>query len=113
MRYFLVSFQPGPGWRHDADVFGQPLDGHLEYIHGLYAAGLILMAGPLADGSGGMTVVQCDSPDEAAQLMGSDPAVHDGVLVPEVREWRPIAWDFEPGGRTPYETGRLRVRRQH
>ncbi len=112
MRYFLVKFGPGPAWQKDADVYGQALDGHLEYINLLYSVGIVLMAGPFADGSGGMTIVQFASLAEAETLMAADPAVRDGVLRPDIREWRPIAWGFEPGTRTPYEDGLLTSTRQ-
>ena len=109
--FFIVSFTPGSRWHRDADAFGQPLDEHLGYLNGLYAAGVVVMAGPLADGSGGVTILQCSSPEEASSLAAQDPAVRDGILAADVKHWRPIAWGFESGGRPPYQHDRVRVAR--
>jgi uncharacterized protein YciI len=111
MSYFIVSFTPGPGWQQGADVFGQPLDDHVSYLNALYASGAVLMAGPLADGSGGLTILQCASPEEASSLAAHDPAVQQGILAADVKQWRPIAWGFTSGERLPYEGGRLQVAR--
>ena len=111
MSFFIVSFTPGPRWQEGADVFGQPLDDHVDYLNDLYAAGAVVMAGPLADGSGGLTILQCGSPEEASALAANDPAVRDGILAADVKQWRPIAWGFKPGERLPYESDRLQVTR--
>jgi uncharacterized protein YciI len=111
MSFFIVSFTPGPAWRQGADVFGQPLDDHVGYLNGLYAAGAVLIAGPLADGSGGLTILQCGSLEEASSLAAHDPAVRQGILAADVKQWRPIAWGFTSSERLPYERGRLRVAR--
>jgi uncharacterized protein YciI len=109
MSFFIVSFTPGASWQQGADVFGQPLDDHVDYLNGLYTAGADLMAGPLADGSGGLTILQCASLEEASSLAAHDPAVREGILAADVKQWRPIAWGFTSGGRPPYERDRLQV----
>ncbi len=111
MNYFIVSFTPGPAWRQGVDVFGQTLDQHVDYLNGLYATGAVLMGGPLRDGSGGLTILQCASLEDASSLVESDPAVRDGILAAVVDEWRPIAWGFPSGERPPYLHEPLRISR--
>jgi uncharacterized protein YciI len=54
----------------------------------LFARGLVELAGPLADGSGALTVVRSDSVDEVRDWFASDPwTVHDVLPVREVSEW--------------------------
>ena len=54
----------------------------------LFAQGLIELAGPLADGSGAMSVVRSDSVDEVRGWFEADPwTVHDVLPVRDVQEW--------------------------
>jgi uncharacterized protein YciI len=54
----------------------------------LFARGLIELAGPLADGSGALSVVRSDSVDEVRAWFEADPwTVHDVLPVRDVQEW--------------------------
>ncbi|SNY39182.1 YciI family protein [Paractinoplanes atraurantiacus] len=62
---------------------------HLEHLAKLQASGSLLLAGPLADLSGGIIVL--DAPDlEAAQaLVDQDPYTRHGVTKDrELKEWK-------------------------
>ena len=106
--FFLVYFKPGSNWTPGQSVFHQPLDGHVAYLRQLHDRGQLFAAGPLADGSGGLTILQDVSEDEARSLMDADPAVKDRTLAFEIVPWLPIAWDAVTDARVPYESPRRR-----
>jgi hypothetical protein len=90
---FLVFFNPGPAWTEGRSIFEQPLDDHVDFIHSLYEQGKVAMAGPFADGAGGMTILMAESQGEARALIDQDPDVIRGILRPEIRQWSPIDWE--------------------
>jgi uncharacterized protein YciI len=64
---------------------------HRERLTALHAAGTVRMAGPFADDSGALIVV--DVPDRTAldAVLAADPYFStEGVAVTGVREWRPF-----------------------
>ena len=60
---------------------------HVAWLKGLEARGQLVLAGPFADGSGGMLVLRSASLEAAAALAGEDPFVRAGSARPEVRAW--------------------------
>jgi uncharacterized protein len=80
---------PGSGWDPSVGSRGQRLWlEHAAFMDGLFARGVIELAGPFADGSGALVVVRSDSPDEVRGWFADDPwAMHDILPVREVREW--------------------------
>ena len=60
---------------------------HVAYLKGLEARGLLELAGPFADGGGGMLVLRAGSREEAEELVAEDPFVLTGSSRPEVRAW--------------------------
>ncbi len=88
--YFTVFFKPGPHWLEGKTVFEQPLDDHVEYLRDLYQQGRVIMAGPFADGSGGLTILKVNDEAEAHSLMERDPDVIKGILAPDIRAWSPL-----------------------
>jgi uncharacterized protein YciI len=85
----VVRMEPGSGWDPSVGSRDQRLwDEHAAFMDDLFARGLIELAGPLADGSGAVTVVRSDSVDEVRAWFESDPwTVHDVLPVREVSEW--------------------------
>jgi uncharacterized protein YciI len=68
---------------------------HREFLQGLAGQGRVAVAGPLGDGTGGVTMYQAD--DEAAlkELIDQDPYFLEGVIAKRtVREFKPLigAW---------------------
>lgn len=63
---------------------------HLTYVSELYQAGKVHMAGPFADGRGGLVIYNCDTEQEATQLATADPVVQSGARTVEVRAWSPL-----------------------
>jgi hypothetical protein len=52
-----------------------------------------MMAGPLRDGTGGLTIMTVESEAEARELIDQDPDVAREILRPEIRAWFPIDWE--------------------
>ncbi|MEW2501886.1 YciI family protein [Amycolatopsis sp. NPDC047767] len=68
---------------------------HREWLSQHSAEGRVAVAGPLADGSGGLVLWQAE--DEAAleELIGKDPYQLEGVVAKRsIREYKPVlgAW---------------------
>lgn len=80
---------PGSAWDPAQGSRGQRLwDEHAVFMDDLFARGLIELAGPLADGSGALSVVRSDSVDEVRLWFEADPwTVHDVLPVQSVQEW--------------------------
>jgi len=110
-KFFVVIFKPGPRWIPGKSIFEQPLDPHVTYLQGLFKRGKLVTAGPFSDSSGGMTIMQVDSEQEARQLIDRDPNVINGLLQAELHPWSPIAWDRCNGAKVLYEVPPLVTRR--
>ena len=85
----VVWMEPGSGWDASVGSRGQRLwDEHAAFMDDLFACGLIELAGPLADGSGALSVVRSESVDEVRGWFEADPwTVHDVLPVRDVQEW--------------------------
>jgi uncharacterized protein YciI len=60
---------------------------HVAYLRALDHQGLLVGAGPLADGSGGLVVLRAASREEACSLAAQDPFVARGARTADVVEW--------------------------
>ncbi|GAA2692161.1 MULTISPECIES: YciI family protein [Actinoplanes] len=76
-----LSFTPEP-----ARITARPA--HRALLTALHADGVVRMAGPLADDSGAVIVL--DTPDPQAVLAADPYFSTPGVTVSSVREWLPI-----------------------
>lgn len=74
----------------DADKNTLHRPAHLAYINRLFKEGKVVMAGPFADGLGGMVVYSTDSEEEARLLAERDPVVAEGARTLELRAWKPL-----------------------
>ncbi|MCO8273938.1 YciI family protein [Actinoplanes sp. TRM 88003] len=62
---------------------------HLEHLAKLQAEGSLLLAGPLADLSGGIIVLVADDAAAAQALVDQDPYTrHDVTKNRELKEWK-------------------------
>lgn len=60
---------------------------HLDFLNKMVADGHIYARGRFPDGSGGLTIFQAETLEDAKKLAESDPYVHGGVRRVEIREW--------------------------
>jgi uncharacterized protein len=84
---YVLAYSPGPQWEAGVEIWNQKLADHGEYMANLNSQGLIKLAGPFTDSSGGMAVLCVASLAEASQILSNDPAIRSGVFVGHVTEW--------------------------
>lgn len=90
-RFYLVFWKPGNAWT-EGSYFEQPIVSHSKYVAMHYKKGTVLMAGPLANGSADVTVLQMESMEQAKKWANRDPAVALDILVPDIKEIRLADW---------------------
>lgn len=78
-------------WIVDKEANTQLRPAHLEYLARLHREGRVVMAGPFADGSGGMVIYRVRSMEEARQLVLEDPVISGGARRFTLLEWTPLA----------------------
>lgn len=92
MAYFVLEYRYG-----DMEARARARSRHLEYVEALHAAGKVVLAGPVGDGSGALVVYRVADEAEAQRLIDEDPYTTDGVSV----ERRLRSWDVViPSGGT-------------
>jgi uncharacterized protein YciI len=86
---FLMFRNPGPAWVPGTPTRQQPLwDEHAAFMDRLDDQGRIILAGPYADCSRALVILEADDVDEALRLLRDDPWVSAGILVHgEAIEW--------------------------
>jgi uncharacterized protein len=93
-RTFLVIYRPGPAWLPGKPLAQQPLQGHGEYMLSLYSKGLLKIAGPFVDDTGGGAVLlEVNDEAHAKDLVANDPAVKNGAFLHELRPWYLVPWE--------------------
>jgi uncharacterized protein len=90
---FLVIYRPGPAWPKDAPVSTLPLQEHGRYLLGLYSSGLLKIAGPFTDDTGGAVMLEVANEAEAKAIVENDPAVKSDQFLYELRPWSPVPWE--------------------
>jgi uncharacterized protein YciI len=64
---------------------------HRQYLRGLRERGQLVACGPFTDDSGALIVYEAGSPEEAEQLIQSDPFHQNGIFLRwQVRPWNPV-----------------------
>lgn len=86
---FLMFRNPGPGWVPGTPTRRQPLwDEHAAFMDRLDAQGRIVLAGPYADYSRALVIMEARDAEEALALLQDDPWVTGGILIDGgVIEW--------------------------
>jgi uncharacterized protein YciI len=64
------------------------LDEHYAFLGDLRADGVLELAGPFADGSGGAYLLSASSLDEARSIASRDPIHVNGASTLSVQEWQ-------------------------
>lgn len=77
------------GYRYtDAERRAEVRPRHLDYIKALNAEGKVVMAGPLADGSGALVVYRAADDAAVRRMVDEDPYTVEGVTTDaRLREW--------------------------
>lgn len=90
---WLVVYRPGPSWVAGKPLAEQPLKEHGRYMIELYGKGVLKMAGPFLDHSGGALVFEAASEADAKAVVAADPAVANGIMIGDLRPWRIVDWE--------------------
>ena len=84
MAHFILTY----GY-NDTPLRAERRPDHLEHLGKLEAAGSLVMAGPLADQSGGVIVLAADDLAAAQSLVEQDPYTRHNVTKDrELKEWK-------------------------
>lgn len=81
MSKYLVTISRNASFQRDM------LDEHYAFLGDLRADGLLDLAGPFADGSGGAYLLNASSLDEARSIAQRDPVHVQGASLVTVHEW--------------------------
>lgn len=90
MKKAMVLFQRhGSAWDPAKPVRAQAFwDDHARFVDALFAQGKILLAGPFADGSGSLVVLNVETPQAVHEIFRDDPwAQRDILVAADVKEW--------------------------
>lgn len=79
----------------NSDLNQEHRPAHLDYINRLFKQGQVVEAGPFTDGSGGMVVYECDTPEQAQHMAEADPVVAHGARTVVVRPWNPLQFPLD------------------
>ena len=80
---YVITFQPVKTRGRDEAL----IRAHVKFLRELDRKGLLVMAGPFADGEGGMIILKADSQSAATRIALADPFVESGHRKFSVREW--------------------------
>jgi len=86
---FLAFREPGPSWVPGVPTRQQPLwDEHAAFMDDLFARGYVVLAGPYADFSRALVILDAGDAKVASALLSGDPWETAGILVPgQIIEW--------------------------
>jgi uncharacterized protein YciI len=72
---------------------------HREYLRALADQGRVAVAGPLGDGTGGLTLYQADDEAHLEETISQDPYYLEGVIAQRtIREFKPVIGAWLPAG---------------
>ena len=90
MKKAIAVFQRhGSRWNPDKPVREQAYwNEHARFVDALFDDGVVILAGPFADGSGSMVILDAESEQAAREIFQNDPWAQKDILVAAVvKEW--------------------------
>jgi uncharacterized protein YciI len=88
--YIFVILKTGANESTDKILRDSCFSGHLSNIGKLVDEGKLIVAGPIEKNDKtyrGIFILNVTTPEEAEELLNTDPAIHAGFLEPEVYKW--------------------------
>jgi uncharacterized protein YciI len=86
MSFFVLEYRYA-----DLDARARVRPDHLAYLQSLQKQGIVVLAGPVGDGSGALMVLRAGSEEEARRVIENDPYSAAGVGVDHVlRPWNVV-----------------------
>jgi hypothetical protein len=81
----------------DRDKMRQVRPAHRDYLRVLVAEGIVVVAGPWADDSGGFIIFQVRDRVQLDQLLAEDPYTTEGIAADrQVKEWKAVLGSWLP-----------------
>lgn len=80
---YVALLHPVPGVAADESA----IRAHVVWLRSLQSVGLLELAGPFVDGSGGMVILRVETAEQAAEIAAADPFVQRGLRRLELRPW--------------------------
>jgi|SRR6516162_2234437 len=103
MRQYVVLLRRGPRWVQNKSVTEQPLLEHGRYLNEQMSKGLLQLAGPFLDDSGGLILFNATDEVEVRAITARDPGIANQIL--EVESIRPFRTSFDAAtGRSPFKS---------
>ncbi|MDV6011171.1 YciI family protein [Haloechinothrix sp. LS1_15] len=91
MAWYLVEIQ------YVQDKLAEVRPRHREFVRELAEQGRVAVAGPLADDSGGIMLVQADDLDDLHAVIDTDPYyTEDAIAHRSIREYKPVLGSWVP-----------------
>ena len=84
---YAAVYTRGPRWGELAETREKLRAAHIEYQHGHFEAGRLLMGGPYTDREFGLALFTTATRDETMKIVSDDPAVNAGVYNVDVATW--------------------------
>ena len=89
-KYILVLLKTGSNKTTDEKFISECFRGHLENIGRMVDSGKLVVAGPLGKNDNsyrGIFILNINTIEEAAELLQSDPAIKEKLLVADLYNW--------------------------
>ncbi|TCP54122.1 hypothetical protein EV191_103163 [Tamaricihabitans halophyticus] len=91
MAWYLVEI------RYVPEKLAEVRPKHRAYLAELAEQGVVAMAGPLADDTGGILLIQAEQEQELYERLNADPYYTEGVIAERtVRGYRPLLGSWVP-----------------
>lgn len=88
--YIFVMLKTGANESTDKILRDSCFSGHMSNIGKLVDEGKLIVAGPIEKNDKtyrGIFILNVTTPEEAEELLNTDPAIHAGFLEPELYKW--------------------------
>ncbi|MCY3414442.1 MAG: hypothetical protein INQ03_22535 [Candidatus Heimdallarchaeota archaeon] len=86
-KYYTLIYSRGENWNENENWDKQDLMAHGNFMAQLHKEGKLVLGGPFDDASGGQSVLEVDSIDEAQAIVDQDPAIINKVFDVVIRPW--------------------------
>jgi uncharacterized protein YciI len=92
MAWFLVEI------RYVPEKYGDVRPRHRDFLQALAEQGVVAVAGPLGDESGGVTLIQAENEQAVREIVDTDPYYVEGAVAERtIREFKPVLGAWLPG----------------
>ncbi len=87
---YVAIVEKGPNWIAGNQPSDYPqFQQHVRIMREGLATGVVLAAGPMRDGAGGMSLLRADSLHQAKAFVNSDPFIQSEITVAKIYAWQP------------------------